>query len=178
MARDRRMIGFARSDKPEVQKELFDSCWPIVWSTAYAITGNKTLAEDAAQVAVVNVFRALDRLEPGRPLEPWVRRIAANAALSELRKQKRQPVLVPEPELYRDAKLTTEVAPASDLVDAVARLGEERRVVVALYYWLDYSIAEIADLLHVPQGTVASRRARALKELRLRMEDQPHARHA
>jgi RNA polymerase sigma-70 factor (ECF subfamily) len=55
-------------------------------------------------------------------------------------------------------------------VQAVARLGPEKRLIVALHYWLDYSIPEIARLLELPLGTVASRLSRALEELRLDLE--------
>ena len=177
MARNFPLIELVRSHQPEAERELFDLCWPIVWNTAYAITGNRSVAEDAAQAAIVNVFRALDRFDQARPLEPWVRRIAANAALSELRKQRRLPTPTPDAQLYHNAAPSNGDLDSRGLVDLVSRLTEERRVVIVLSYWLDFSIAEIADLLKVPEGTVASRRARALQELRERMEES-HARPA
>jgi RNA polymerase sigma-70 factor, ECF subfamily len=175
MARNLALIGLARSRQPEAEQELFDLCWPIVWNAVYAIVGNRSLAEDAAQTGIVNVFRTLHRFDQARPIEPWVRRVAANAALSELRKQRNLPTPVPDPELYRDAAPASGDLELSGLLDLVSRLSEERRVVIVLSYWLDFSIAEIADLLKVPQGTVASRRARALQELRELMEED-HAR--
>jgi DNA-directed RNA polymerase specialized sigma24 family protein len=39
-----------------------------------------------------------------------------------------------------------------------------------LHYWLDYTTPEIAEVLGVPLGTVNSRLARALRDLRLHLE--------
>ena len=48
----------------------------------------------------------------------------------------------------------------------MARLDEDRRVVVALRYWLDLDPPEIAEQLGIPVGTVSSRLSRALSDLR------------
>jgi RNA polymerase sigma factor (sigma-70 family) len=56
------------------------------------------------------------------------------------------------------------------LLGAVARLPSERRVVVAMRYWLDLDPPEIAAALGVPVGTVSSRLSRALSELRQLLE--------
>ncbi len=57
-----------------------------------------------------------------------------------------------------------------EIVRAVARLAADKRLIVALHYWLDYSTPEIARLLELPVGTVASRLSRALEELRTDLE--------
>jgi len=55
---------------------------------------------------------------------------------------------------------------------AVAALGDGKRTVIVLHYWLDLPIDEIAGVLGVPVGTVASRLARAKAELRSALEEQ------
>jgi RNA polymerase sigma-70 factor (ECF subfamily) len=178
MTRGFRIRRLARSERPQSDEQLFETCWPLVWRTAYTILGNRAMSEDAAQAAIVNVFRGLRHFDWERPLEPWVRRIAANAAFSELRKQRRQPALLSDPQLlYRDA-VPADDQSSAELLRAVAALPEERRIVVVLHYWLDYSVAEIADQLEIAQGTIASRLARALQELRVRMEDEQYAHNA
>jgi RNA polymerase sigma-70 factor, ECF subfamily len=56
------------------------------------------------------------------------------------------------------------------LMAAISRLAPERRAVIALRYWFDYSVEEIADALSLPLGTVGSRLSRALEQLRLDLE--------
>jgi RNA polymerase sigma-70 factor (ECF subfamily) len=57
-----------------------------------------------------------------------------------------------------------------ELLASVSRLDPDRRAVVALHYWFDYTTPEIAEVLGIPVGTVASRLSRALHDLRLHLE--------
>jgi RNA polymerase sigma factor (sigma-70 family) len=57
-----------------------------------------------------------------------------------------------------------------ELLHSLARLEPERRAVVALHYWFDYTTPEIAEVLGIPVGTVASRLSRALNDLRAHLE--------
>ncbi|TML09966.1 MAG: hypothetical protein E6G38_03735 [Actinobacteria bacterium] len=57
-----------------------------------------------------------------------------------------------------------------ELLDAVAGLSLQRRIVVVLRYGLGYTPTAIAELLGIPAGTVNSRLARALEELRANYE--------
>jgi len=168
----RSLLKLAQRRNRTAQNRLFEQCWPIAWRVAYTVTGTRELAEDAAQEAIVNVFRHLNRIDASRPLEPWVRRVATNAALSVLRRQTRQPAPVPTTDVPQDVVEWTEESADEELTSAVVALPEERRVVIVLHYWLDYSVAEIAEFLELPIGTVASRLARALQQLRLGMEEQ------
>ena len=54
----------------------------------------------------------------------------------------------------------------------MAALGAAKRVVVVLHYWLDLPLEEIAGVLGLPVGTVASRLARAKEELRAVLEEE------
>ncbi|MGH2943549.1 MAG: RNA polymerase sigma factor, partial [Solirubrobacteraceae bacterium] len=86
-------------------------------------------AHDATQSALENALRALPRREPGRPLRPWLYRIAHNEAINIVRR--RQPVAdvdtaalltVPGPEV--DAEQRTRLA---QLVDDLRTLPERQR---------------------------------------------------
>jgi RNA polymerase sigma-70 factor (ECF subfamily) len=171
MAGDRQLVERARAGQADAQHALFDRCWPLVWRVACTTCGRRDLAEEAAQNAMVNIFRGLTRIDTDRPLDPWVRRVATNAALSELRRMQRDPAIVDTDDLSPHARPdenTDDVA----LYEAVSRLGHDRRVVVVLHYWLDYSVSQIAELLGIPPGTVASRIGRALRELRFQLEEE------
>ena len=146
--------------------EIFDRHWERVWRAAYAVTGDRELASDAAQDAFIRAGAALHCLDRRRPVEPWLVRIAVNRAIDLVRARRREAGGDELPELFAsDPPLADEA-----LHDALRGLGPERRVVIALHYWLDYTTPEIAEVLGVPLGTVNSRLARALRDLRLDLE--------
>lgn len=157
------LIRRAQRGEPDAVEELFRQHWPGCWRAAYSVTGRRTLADDVAQEAFVRAISSLDRFDPSRPFAPWLTRIAVNAALDELRRERRL-----DPEQPTTAEFAADTPAA--VVRAVARLAPERRLIVALHYWLDYPTPEIARLLDLPLGTVASRLSRALAELRLDLE--------
>jgi len=145
---------------------IFDRHWPRVWRAAYAVTGDRELASDAAQDAFVRAGAALHRFDRSKPVEPWLVRIAVNRAIDLVRARRREAGEAELPEPYAfDPPLADD-----ELGEALRRLGPDRRAVIALHYWLDYTTPEIAEILGVPLGTVNSRLARALRDLRLELE--------
>ena len=137
--------------------------------------GAMALADDSAQEAFVKAFAALDRFDETQPFAPWLKRIAINAAVDSLRRHRRLEVVHDEDSAFHAWSLSES---AEDdlrrwaIADAVSALGAAKRVVVVLHYWLDLPLEEIAGVLGLPIGTVASRLARAKDELRLALEEQ------
>jgi RNA polymerase sigma-70 factor (ECF subfamily) len=169
------LIVLARKGSTEAVEVLFDRYWPHAWRAAYAVTADRGLADDAAQEAVEKAFAALDRYDETRPFGPWLKRIAINRAIDRLRKNRRLEVLHDEETAFH----AWSVGESADeelrlwaVADAVASLGAGKRVVVVLHYWLDLPLEEIAGVLGLPVGTVASRLARAREELRAVLEEQ------
>jgi RNA polymerase sigma-70 factor, ECF subfamily len=145
---------------------IFDTHWPLVWRAAYATTGDRDLASDAAQDAFIRAGAALHRFDRRRSIEPWLVRIAVNRAIDLLRARRNEAGDAELPETFG----LDPPSPDEELRDALRRLSPERRAVVALHYWFDCTTPEIADVLGVPVGTVNSRLARALRDLRLDLE--------
>ncbi|MBM2824143.1 MAG: polymerase ECF-type sigma factor, partial [Thermoleophilia bacterium] len=77
---DTELIVLARKGSAEAAGALFDRYWTLAWRAAYAVTGDRSLADDAAQEAVEKAFAALDRFDETRPFAPWLKRIAINRA--------------------------------------------------------------------------------------------------
>jgi RNA polymerase sigma-70 factor, ECF subfamily len=172
---DARLIELTRNGSAEAAGELFDRYWPQAWKAAYAVTNDRAAADDVAQDAVQRAFAALGRFDDSRAFGPWLKRIAVNRAIDELRRRGRIESLDEQRALHQSG----DESPARELrnlgvVDAVAALSPSKRLVVVLRYWLDFPIEEIAEVLQIPTGTVASRLSRAQDELRvlLREEEQ------
>lgn len=172
---DTELVVLARRGSKEAAGALFDRYWVLAWRAAYAITADRALADDAAQEAFVKAFAALGRFDETQPFPPWLKRIAINAAVDSLRRHRRLEVVHDEESVYHPWSLSESAE--DDLrrwavADAVSALGAAKRVVIVLHYWLDLPLEEIAGVLGLPIGTVASRLARAKDELRLVLEEQ------
>lgn len=157
----------ARRGDRDAAALLFRRYWRDAWRAAFAITGRRALADDVAADSFERAFAALGRFDERRPFGPWLHRIVANRALDILRAERR----------LSDAELPEmpDVAPvdtAGDrgLLGAVVDLPLERRVVVVLRYGVGMTPKQIAETLDLPVGTVNSRLARALEQLRESLE--------
>jgi RNA polymerase sigma-70 factor (ECF subfamily) len=172
---DTELIVLARKGSKEAAEALFERYWTHAWRAAYAVTADRGLADDAAQEAIEKAFAALDRFDETRPFAPWLKRITVNRAIDHLRRGRRLEVLTDEETTFHAWAIGESAE--DDLrqwavADAVAALGAGKRVVVVLHYWLDLPLEEIAGVLGLPIGTVASRLARANDELRAVLEEQ------
>jgi RNA polymerase sigma-70 factor (ECF subfamily) len=165
---DAELVEQALAGSHDAAGELFRRYWLSSWRAAFAVTGRRAAADDVAQEAFQRAFGALSRFDSRRPFGAWLHRIVVNRALDVVRSERR---LVPldQRENGVGGSLDEQVRD-EDVLAALARLDPGRRAVVALRYWLDYSPAEIADLLELPVGTVSSRLSRALAELRTELE--------
>jgi len=146
----------------------------VAFRTAYLLTGSAADAEEATQTAFVKAWTALPRFRPGAEFRPWLLRIVANEAHNRRRASKRREALglraaaevasgdaVPSPEA-----LALGDEQRRELLEAVNRLDERDRDVLACRYFLELGEEETAEVLGVRRGTVKSRTARALERLR------------
>lgn len=167
---DPELIALARKGSAQAAGVLFDRYWEHAWRAAYAVTADRALADDAAQDAVQRAFAALDRFDQTRPFGPWLKRIAANRAIDLLRREQRLGPLAEDVAApVWDARADSE---SRVVVEAVGALDPQKRIVVVLRYWLDFSVEDIAGALGIPVGTVASRLSRALTSLRQVLEEE------
>ena len=148
--------------------------WQMAFRLAYLITHNASDAEDAAQDALLKSWRALARFRPDDPFRPWFLRIVGNEARNRRRSAGRRAGLLLRARVAEPsggaAPSPEEIAVASDererLLAALGALPPDARDVLACRYLLDLSEAETAAALDLRVGTVKSRTARALEQLR------------
>jgi RNA polymerase sigma-70 factor, ECF subfamily len=161
---DGELVRRARSGSRDAAGELFERHWPGAWRAARVVTGSRAMADDVAQDAFERAFAALGRFDERRPFAAWLHRIVVNRSLDLMRRERRLVGLdAPERLAGEWRDLASE---DRELLEAVDGLGPQRRVAIVLRYGLGYTPAEIAEMLAVPVGTVHSRLARALDELR------------
>jgi RNA polymerase sigma factor (sigma-70 family) len=145
----------------------------VAFRTAWLASGGADDAEDAAQEGFMKAYAALGRFRPGAAFRPWLLTIVANEARNRRRSASRREALVLRvPPLGGSEQRDTPEAAAlasegrAALLDALRRLSEADREVIAYRYLSQLTEAETAAVLGIPVGTVKSRSARALDRLR------------
>jgi RNA polymerase sigma-70 factor (ECF subfamily) len=141
-----------------------------VYAYAAGLLRDAAAAEDVTAIAFERAYRGRARFDPRRgSARAWLFGIARNAALDELRRRRRQAVLVEEPTDLAgiDAEHPVE---RSERRVAVARalegLGARERELVALKYFAGLSNAEIAAVLGITESNAGTRLHRVVDKLR------------
>jgi RNA polymerase sigma-70 factor (ECF subfamily) len=122
--------------------------------------------DDAAQETLVAVARGIHTFAARSRFTSWLHRIAVNAALEVLRRKARAGSPTDDPPEPGPAggtlrRMSSVAATRLDVENAVRRLPAEYQEALRLREWEQRSYEEIADLLHLPLGTVRSRISRA-----------------
>lgn len=143
---------------------------PLVHNVCRRTLNVEADAEDAAQNALINIVRNLDRFDGRSSFTTWVYRIATNAALDEGRRRGRRRLRIVgdhDDDVADPASPSAHgrVDDADELGPLLRQLPEEFRVAVVLRDVMDLEYDEIAEILGVPGGTVRSRIARGRARL-------------
>jgi len=162
--------------------ELYDRHSRLVFSVVRRIVANQSDAEDVLQETFVRVWTRADTYDAalGAPAT-WLARIARNRAVDRIRARRtRADVDAPLPDTRESGEIRMAVAAVSDRPDvrseevavattlrgAVARLPETQRVLIEAAYFDGYTHQELATKFGVPLGTVKTRIRAGLTALR------------
>jgi RNA polymerase sigma-70 factor (sigma-E family) len=146
---------------------------------AAALTGDRALAQDVVQDALVRVHRRWRRVLAADRPEAYVKRIVVNEYLSWRRRWHfRHVVLSHEPQDTIEPDHAARSADRDDLRWRLAQLAPRQRAVLVLRYFEDLSDPEIAEILGCTQGTVRGYASRGLHALRLQPDPSDPARPA
>jgi RNA polymerase sigma-70 factor (ECF subfamily) len=139
--------------------------------------GDRMLSEDMVQETFLRVLRGIGGYDYPRPFKPWLYAIATNLARNHYKRADTRYAVTAEDEALeiRDPGAQPEESLAlddetRDLVTALRVLPDHQREVIILRYCQELSLAEIAETLDIPVGTVKSRLSLGLRRLREVME--------
>jgi len=165
---DLRLVERAQSGDREAYAELARGSSDRLYAIAYQITRDADRADDAVQQALVAMWRDLPSLRDAARFEHWTYRLVTRASLQELRQRRRANVrqLTLDDQPAADRDLAADVATRDQLDRALAVLTPDHRAIVVLRHLVGLSIDEIAEVLGIPRGTVASRLHHATNALR------------
>jgi len=152
-------IDRARHGDPEAFEEIVSARMDAIYRLSYAILGNEADARDAAQETFVTAWRQLEKLRDSERFDAWLQRIAVNAARMTHRARRRRGVReIASSQIEPSA---ADTATGSDdggrLEHALASLDVDQRSILALHHLDGWSLADLAEVLQIPVGTVKSR---------------------
>lgn len=159
---------------PDAFGELVRRHRDRLWAIALRTLGDREEAADAVQDAMVSAFRAAHTFQGRSAVTTWLHRIVVNACLDRARRTStRRTRLVEDETVLETAAGHDEGADVSaergelrrELAAALATLPQDQRAALVLVDMEGYSVAEAAEVLGVPTGTVKSRCARARAKL-------------
>lgn len=160
--------------EPDAFGELVRRHRDRLWAVALRTLGDREEAADAVQDALVSAFRAAHTFRGQSAVTTWLHRITVNACLDRVRKaasRKTSPVDDPERldqllEPHESAEAPAERQDLHrELFAALGTLPAEQRAALVLVDMQGYPVAEAAQMLDVPVGTVKSRCARGRARL-------------
>lgn len=173
-ATDHELLTRHSDGDPDAFTELVRRHRDRLWAVALKTLGNPEEAADALQDALVSAYRAAHTFRGQAAVTTWLHRITVNACLDRIRKAASQRAgPIPEPERLEVLLEPHEsaAAPAErrdlrrQLRSALSELPPEQRAALVLVDMQGYSVAEAAEILQAPIGTVKSRCARGRAKL-------------
>ena len=163
---DADLIAAHLAGDPDAFAELFRRHRDVLWAVALRTTGNPEEAADALQDAMLSALRAAHTYKGRSAVRTWLYRIVVNACLDRLRRSAARPAVPLEGHDVADPRdPMRRSAQRLDLVRALSTLSPGQRAAVLLVDAHGLPVAEVAEILEVPVGTVKSRCARARAHL-------------
>lgn len=150
-------------------REVGDGCIFI----AHRILRDASLAQDAVQVALVQVWRELPALRDPDRFDAWLHRILVNACYAEARRRRHfaaDVVLIETDGPTADDEQLLTVQDRDQLDRGFLRLPPDQRAVLVFRYALGMTVPEVADHLGIPLGTAKSRLSYATAALRAALD--------
>jgi RNA polymerase sigma-70 factor (ECF subfamily) len=185
---DRTIVDAVLAGDRDAYRRLVERESASVVAACARILGDRSEAEDVAQEAFVIAYRSLGSWRADGPFGAWLSRIAVRLAIRSAGKRKQvtwlDPIAAeadePNQDRYRTSGASDAIDPAHTVIRAeqdarvraaVAGLDEPYREVVALRFFAERSLLEIAEATDRPLGTVKTHLHRGLARLRKSLEE-------
>lgn len=158
---------------------LYERYGSAVYGMALHVLNHAELAEEITQDVFLKVWRQPDRWDESLgQLHSWLLTVTRNAAIDQLRRDRRQPTTVP-PRTETATPDTIDHGVANDplwhdgqlLRRLLGELPDEQRRLIELAFFQGFTHSELAERLNLPLGTVKTRLRLGLQKLRRLWEE-------
>lgn len=175
------LVSKAQAGDVRAFEQLVEQYYPRIYNIALGMLGTSADAEDAAQTALIKMYRSIGGFKFNSKLSTWIYRITTNVCTDRLRKKSRTPSssldelsesgfdmasadALPEERVVANEKKKI-------LYKGIERLKSEHKEIIVLRDINGFSYGEIAQILKCGEGTVKSRISRARASLKSILEE-------
>ena len=145
---------------------IINNNYKMLISIAYSYMRDTFYAEDIVQESFIKLYRARKKFESEEHIKNWLIRVTINGCLDALRHKTR--------ELIIDTKQIDNLPDTSDadkemnedIYSCICSLKDEYKTIIFLYYYDNYSLKEIANILKISESNASSRLVRARNKLK------------
>lgn len=168
------LVNRATQGDHEAFSEIVDKYSTLMLRTATMIVGDRDIAEDVVQDALIQAWHHLADLRKAGALRPWLMRIVVNQCISFKRRLARTTAFMRQALSEQETDLIAQVADDHkgrmerdwDLAQAIESLPMKQRVVIVLHYYNSMTLPEMAQTLSTSENTLKKRIQAALTNLR------------
>lgn len=171
---DLELVNRSLKNDEDAKTMLMDRYYKKVYNISYKFVGKFSEAEDLTQEIFFKVFSQLEKFRPDGVFSFWIQRVARNHCIDNYRKTRKEKLLLLQHQndlSFKDESLVDQQETLENQERMKNILNEIEKLPTSLKNCLimrdlhGYSYQEIADVLHLPVGTVKSRINRSRKEL-------------
>ena len=162
------LIKDLKKGREEAYRQIIDKYGNKLFRTCYLILRNKEEAEDVVQETFIRVFRKIDTFQEKSGLYTWIYTIALNLSRDKMRIK--QDILQLKDEWVGtcDVESQVEVKIGRELLrKEIFKMNSLYREVLVLFYFEEFSIREISNLLNESEGTIKSKLSRGRNILKV-----------
>ncbi len=150
---------------PETFESLIVTVKTKMYKTAISVLKNDEDACDAIQEALLSAYKSFDTLQNKEYFSTWIIRILLNKCYNIIQKNKKVTYLNEQSMVNENDRYYDFYSVESNVEKTLNQIDSDLKIVAVLYYYDEFSVKEISELLTIPEGTVKSRLSRAREKI-------------
>jgi RNA polymerase sigma-70 factor (ECF subfamily) len=156
---DENLVTMSQSGDNEAFAQLVRRYSPDAYRTAFMVLRDHNEVEDVVQESFLTCYRKIKSFRMESSFKTWLYRIVVSRCYDRLRKLNRESSVMNKMSLNLNNGNSdiNEIESRLDLREVILGLKPEHRLVLTLYYGMDFGVQKVADIMGVPAGTVKSR---------------------
>ena len=168
-----REVNESVNSSPESFERLVNTVKVKLYKTGMAILKNDDDVCDAIQETLLSAYKNFESLREKQYFSTWITRILINKCYDIIKKNKKISYLNEQMEVEANESYYDRYKEDSTVERVLSQINPELKLVTVLYYYDEFSVKEISEMLNIPEGTVKSRLARARDKMYeiLKMEE-------